>query len=109
MSKFTRLMVTSSFAAGFLALSMGVAPAATPGAATTNWSHAELTKSQITEVRKNRRWGNRRYGKRYGYRRYGRRGYYRPYRYGYYGGPRVGVWGPGFGVYVGPRHRYRYG
>jgi hypothetical protein len=46
-----------------------------------------------------------------------RHGWYRPrYFYGggypvyrrYHRGPRFGVWGPGFGFYVGPRHRYRW-
>jgi hypothetical protein len=46
-------------------------------------------------------WHCRRYGR---HRRYYYGGY--PLYRRYHHGPRFGFWGPGFGLYIGPRHRY---
>jgi hypothetical protein len=48
-------------------------------------------------------WHCRRYGwHRRPYYNYGGYPLYRRHHYG----PRFGVWGPGFGLYIGPRHRH---
>jgi hypothetical protein len=98
-----------SAAAGVMALGFTAtqAPAASLGG-------AESLKTMVGEASDAQKvhWRHRHWRHRHYY--YHRPYYYRPrYYYGGYPyyyrrhyGPRFGVWGPGFGFYVGPRRRY---
>ena len=105
----TRHWLVSAIGAIALSFMLTPAQAAPLGGASDPGIAAAVTEGSAVQQThwRRRHWGWRHrhyYGGGYPYY-YDRPYYGRRYYYGY-GGPRLGVWGPGFGFSVGPRHRY---